>query len=63
MKSKIITITILTFIAIHAHSQPLPPTTPNGNPVPIGEFVWVLLIAAGLLSRLVNKSKQNKKLR
>jgi len=40
-----------------AMAQPLPPTSPTGNPVPIGSFATVLLVFGGALLFL-RKSKK-----
>lgn len=57
MKSRIILslISIILFTT-SALAQPLPPSTPNGNPVPIGEFVSILLVAGTYF--LVKKKKK-----
>jgi hypothetical protein len=59
MKIKYIAITILfLIITIIGNAQPLPPTTPLGNPVPFGSSSLILLAAGGLL---VFYRKKNKK--
>ena len=57
MKSRIITtILILIFTTANLFAQPLPPTNPSGNPVPIGEVAGLLLVIGGAF--LIKRKKK-----
>lgn len=56
MKSRLInTIIIIIFTFSKLLAQPLPPTTPSGNPVPMGEISVLLLVLGGIF--LVKRKK------
>lgn len=55
--SKIIIILIFTTEILHA--QPLPPTTPDGNPLPLG-FAAGLLLLAGFAYAVLKRKKITK---
>lgn len=56
MKTKIYITIVIIFTVINAIAQPLPPTTPQGNPVPIGGLAGLaLLLGAMLLTKNKNK--------
>jgi LPXTG-motif cell wall-anchored protein len=58
MKSRFITtIFILIFTTANLFAQPLPPATPSGNPVPVGELAALLLVLGGGI--LLVKRKKN----
>lgn len=48
MKLRIIaTLFTLIYTSINLVGQPLPPTNPNGSPVPIGSIAGILLLIGG----------------
>lgn len=60
MKAKITTTIIAIFMIVtNLIAQPLPPSTPFGNPVPLGSFGILLLVAGAVL--LFNKRIKLKK--
>lgn len=62
MKTKIIILAIIFLsIAVITNAQPLPPSTPYGNPVPVGGvFGLLLLVLSGLGLSLKQYFKKNK---
>jgi len=56
---KIILAIIFLSLAVITNAQPLPPTTPEGNPIPIEGLISILLMAlmAFGIIRLRNKNK------
>ncbi|HKM93666.1 MAG TPA: hypothetical protein VJY41_08455 [Prolixibacteraceae bacterium] len=59
MKARITTTIITIFMIVtNLIAQPLPPSTPHGNSVPLGSF-GILLLAAGIVL-LFNKRKKHK---
>jgi len=48
MKSRFITTLIIVFTAANLFAQPLPPTSPSGSPVPVGEIAGLLLFIGGI---------------
>lgn len=59
MKPKIIsTLAILIITTANLFAQPLPPSSPDGNPVPIGGLSILLLVAGGLLLFLTRKKNK-----
>lgn len=60
MRTRIVSTIVFTFIAVmNAAAQPLPPSTPYGNPVPFSQIGAVLLIAGAILL-IIKKKKQSK---
>lgn len=58
MKTKIIaTVIFIIFTLTKLFAQPLPPSTPDGNAVPIGGLGILLLIGSGLIL-VINKKKK-----
>lgn len=51
---------LFLFLSFAASAQPLPPTTPDGNPVPAEKFILVLLFA--LFTFGMKKIKQKNKI-
>lgn len=54
MKTKQLLIMIIFLgIVVNAAAQPLPPTTPNGNPIPVGGIMFIVfqlaLFAFGII--------------
>lgn len=56
MKIKIYITLIILLIGTLAMAQPLPPTTPYGNPVPIGGLAGILLAFGAFF--LIKKNKK-----
>lgn len=54
----VVAIIFLSFVVI-ANAQPLPPTTPSGNPVPVEGLVGLLLIAMSTFGIIKLKRKNN----
>lgn len=60
MRTSIVSTIIFTFIAVlKAAAQPLPPTTPEGNPIPFSQ-IGALLLIAGAILLIIKKKKQLK---
>ena len=49
---------VFMFLAVITNAQPLPPTTPDGNPVPVESFSLLLLAVGGLLVYLRKKKDE-----
>ena len=49
---------ILLTLSVVANAQPLPPTTPSGNPVPVGELTIVLTVLGSLIFFVRGKKKK-----
>ena len=59
MKPKPIVLTILFLsLTLMMNAQPLPPSTPQGNPVPVGGILGTLLLITSGLILLKNKVKK-----
>lgn len=57
MKNDTIIIILFTILfSVDLHAQPLPPTNPYGNPVPLGAYAALLLVVGAVL--LLKKKKQ-----
>ncbi|MFA9391240.1 MAG: LPXTG cell wall anchor domain-containing protein [Prolixibacteraceae bacterium] len=58
MKKIILTSIVFLSLVVFAFAQPLPPTTPSGNPVPIGGFLLLLLSLSGVFLFLKKRNKK-----
>ena len=60
MKTKYIILTVFLLIATVVMAQPLPPTSPSGNPVPVEGLLGLMLLSmAGLGIRRLKKRNKN----
>ena len=54
---KLLFLKVFLLLEVLATAQPLPPSSPDGNPVPVGEIAGIfLVVASGLL--LLKKQKR-----
>ena len=63
MKTRKITFTliILLSLTVITNAQPLPPTNPSGNPVPVENFLYLLPMLIGVLGyRKLSKKSDGK---
>ncbi len=52
---------VLTTVALQIFAQPIPPATPSGNPIPIGNtLIPIILLTLGF--GVFNLLKQNRKI-
>lgn len=57
---KIILIIYTVLLGIIVDAQPLAPSTPSGNSIPVSNFGGILALVAGIVVFIYLKSKQQK---